>query len=83
MVPITVDQFLARLIGDLEFRQAFFADPLNTCSEELSGMDWSEIAALLSLAEPLLAEFARGVPNYGPNYGWKEDTNNRVALKSH
>jgi len=83
MTPITVDQFLARLIGDAEFRQGFFVDPLSTCAEELSDLTWSDIAALLCIAEPMLAEFARGVPNYGPNFGWREDTTNRVALKSH
>jgi len=83
MTPITVDQFLARLIGDANFRQAFFVDPLQTCAEDPSGLTWSEIAALLCVDEPTIAEFARGMPNYGPNFGWKEDTTNRVALKSH
>jgi hypothetical protein len=83
MMPVNVDQFLGRLIADAEFRQAFFVDPLSTCAEEFSDLTWSDIAALLCIAEPMLAEFARGVPNPGPNFGWKEDTTNRVALKSH
>jgi hypothetical protein len=83
MASITVDQFLARLISDAEFRSSFFVDPLDTCADELCDLTWSEIAALLCIAEPMLAEFARGVPNFGPNFGWKEDTTNRVALKSH
>ena len=85
MTPVTVDQFLARLIGDVEFRQSFFLDPLSTCSEDPSGLTWSEIAALLCIAEAMLAEFARGTPNhgFGANFFWKDDTTNRVGLKAH
>lgn len=83
MMPISVDQFLSRLIGDADFRQAFFVDPLNTCAEDPSGLTWTDIAALLFINEPTIAEFARGTPDYGPNFGWKDDQTNRVALKSH
>ena len=84
MTSVTVDQFLSRLIGDVEFRQSFFVDPLNTCADDPSGLTWTEIAALLCLAEPMLAEFARGMPDYGlGNLFWKDDTTNRVGLRSH
>jgi hypothetical protein len=85
MTSVTVDQFLSRLIGDVEFRQAFYVDPLTTCAEDPSGLTWSEIAALLCVAEAMLAEFARGTPDHGFNNNliWKDDTTNRIGLKSH
>jgi hypothetical protein len=83
MMYITVDQFLSRLIGDGDFREAFYSNPLKTCAQDESGLTWSEVAALLSIAEVMLAEFARGVPNVADDVCWKEDTTNRVALRSH
>jgi hypothetical protein len=85
MTPVKVDEFLARLIGDVEFRQSFFIDPLSTCAEDPSELTWSEIAALLCIAEPMLAEFARATPSpgVGSNFFWKDDTTNKVGLKSH
>jgi hypothetical protein len=79
MAHMTVDLFLSRLIGDVDFRESFFMNPLNSCE----GLTWSEMAALLCIAEPMLAEFARGVPTYVGPLVWKDDTTNRIALKSH
>jgi hypothetical protein len=83
MMHITVDQFLSRLIGDVDFRESFYLNPLNTCAEGDSGLTWTEMAALLSISEPMVAEFARGVPSIGTILCWKEDTTNRIALRSH
>lgn len=82
MTHITVDQFLYRLIGNVAFRESFFMNPLNACAED-AGLTWSEMAALLSIAEPTLAEFGRGVPRYTGLFPWRDDTTNRIALKSH
>lgn len=82
MTHIPVDQFLSRLIGDVDFRESFYMNPLNACAED-AGLTWSEMAALLSIAEPMLAEFARGVPSYTGPFPWRDDTTNRIALKSH
>ena len=83
MVDFSLDEFLSRLIGDGDFRETFYLNPLNACSEGELGLTWSEMAALLSISEPMLAEFAKGIPSIANGFWLKDDTTNRVTLRSH
>lgn len=75
--------FLARLIGDGDFREAFYASPLNACTEGDLGLTWTEMAAVLALPQAMLAEFSRGMPTFTGPFPWRGDTTERVALRAH
>jgi transposase-like protein len=54
-----VEWLLGRLTTDREFRQRFYSDPTGTCASERVNLTSRELAALLSLEQTAIEEFAK------------------------